>query len=72
MKEIDPFGSQKQLAFTSSLAAMAALASYLLKTCDTIKADTLKDVKEEFIQFFQVNNPMSAHKISFSPVIIFM
>ena len=61
LKELDPFGSQKQLAFTSSLTAMTALASHVLKICDTIKAVPQGDQKEKFTQFFQVRNIISAH-----------
>ena len=54
LKDLDPFGSQKQLALTSSITAMAALASYLLKVCETANGDIDQFTEDEFVKFFQV------------------
>ena len=55
LKGLDPFGSQKQLALTSSITAMTALASYLLKVCEITNADIDQFAEEEFVKFFQVS-----------------
>ena len=54
LKHLDPFGSQKQLALTSSITAMTALASYLVKVCETTNGDIDQFAEEEFVKFFQV------------------
>jgi len=52
LKSLDPFSAQKESAFTQSLPAITALASYILD----IRTDrvTKKDAGDQFSELFHV------------------
>ena len=52
MKSLDPFSAQKEAAFTQSLPAITALASYILDM--TTDKDANSDKTDQFSALFHV------------------